>query len=843
MLEDSGLPHEFWGHAIDYAAYTRNLLPASNNRSMTRYQAFHGCSKPDVSRLRVFGSLAYVHVPKPRQTSKLNPRGTRAVFLGLAHESKGAYFLTSSNNKRNIVLSRDYKVFEAPLPATSAYKVITETLSGGDDAEPGEACMVCASTSSTVPSSMLLCDSCNAGYHYACLGLSGEPEGAWWCPVCAPEPDASDLIFNLPPSTTAAATPPSSGETDAPDPEPSSPVSSSISSVSAPDTDAPAMHNNDLFSSSSSSDGRSPPPPRYPPRNRAPPVRFNPSAMAAAAAAAAKRIAPAFLSKPAPALLPAEPANYLDALSRPDASRWVQAMNDELASLHSHATWEVTKLPPGVKPIPTKWVYAVKRAPDGSVARYKARLVAAGYRQRPGLDYTELYSPVAKSATMRVAFAFIAKHDYHMSTCDVKTAYLNAPLEETIFVTHAPGYNNFPPGTACKLNRSLYGLRQSGRCWYMRLSAELKTLGFTPASSDAGLFIRRDHGKVTFILCYVDDLIIAAATQALVDSIIAGLKKSFDIHDMGATSFYLGIDIKRDRASRSITISQQRYIQDVLARFEMTDAKTSSLPIQPTTQLSKTTGVPLEADDRALYPEIVGSLLYLSEKTRPDLAHSVGTLSKFMSCPTTAHLAAARNVLRYVLATPTLGITYSFTDQPTDNIHGFCDASFAGDTDDRRSTTGYVFMFGGGAVSWSSRRQPTIAASTCESEYQSASAATREALWLRILFNELGQPLTGPLPIGCDNQAAISLIKNPLSAARAKHIDVLHHFTRERVVMGLVSFAYIPTDEMIADSLTKLLSLPKFEFCRNAMVTVTEYHLCGRDSDHFDSSMHLACCS
>ena len=230
----------------------------------------------------------------------------------------------------------------------------------------------------------------------------------------------------------------------------------------------------------------------------------------------------------------------------------------------------------------------------------------------------------------------------------------------------------------------------------------------------------------------------AGSSPLLSDATAAGLlllpAANNSLHDLGPTTFYLGIEITRDRANRSITMSQSSYINDIVTRFEMGDAKHTTVPISPSAQLARTTGTPLDTASAHLYPEIIGSLLYLAMNTRPDIAHAVSSLAKFMSCPTSAHLAAARSVLRYVAGTPILGITYRFTGSSADQLTGYTDASFAGDLDNRRSTTGYVFLYGGAAITWNSRLQPTVAASTTEAEYQSCAAAAREALWLRSLL-------------------------------------------------------------------------------------------------------------
>jgi hypothetical protein len=243
------------------------------------------------------------------------------------------------------------------------------------------------------------------------------------------------------------------------------------------------------------------------------------------------------------------------------------------------------------------------------------------------------------------------------------------------------------------------------------------------------------------------------------------------------------------------------------------DAKTTGVPMSPSLKLTRD-GNPLDKD-KYHYSELIGSLLYMTVCTRPDIAQAVGALARYMSRPTEGHWLAAKHVLRYIASTQGIGICYT-RKKDESGLYGYCDSDFAGDTDTRRSTTGYAFMLGGGIISWSSHLQPTVAASTTEAEYMSAASATKEALWLRTLMNDLGKKIE-TVKIFCDNQATISLLKHPVSSARSKHIDVLHHFARERVARKEIEFKYIRTDEMVADVMTKALAENKFEKCRGQM--------------------------
>jgi hypothetical protein len=272
------------------------------------------------------------------------------------------------------------------------------------------------------------------------------------------------------------------------------------------------------------------------------------------------------------------------------------------------------------------------------------------------------------------------------------------------------------------------------------------------------------------------------------------------------------MDIIRDRANRTIKLAQGRLTADLLAKHNMQDnTKSLSTPLSTSTKLIKE-GEPLDRSTYG-YAQLVGSLMYLSVCTRPDISQAVGALARYMANPTTAHWQAAKAVLRYINGTADFGITFGPSNP---GLEAYCDADYAGDIDTRRSTTGYVFILNGGAISWSSRLQQTVAASTTEAEYMAAASATKEALWLRHLLRDLSVDLP-TINIKADNQSAIKLLKNPVFSMRSKHIDVIYHFARERVSRNEISFTYIKTDHMVADVLTKPVPATKFSYCRDAM--------------------------
>ncbi|KAG1654211.1 hypothetical protein FOA52_010588 [Chlamydomonas sp. UWO 241] len=516
--------------------------------------------------------------------------------------------------------------------------------------------------------------------------------------------------------------------------------------------------------------------PRRGERSRGPPIRYTPEAHSAV------------MTEP-PGL--SEPTTFKEATSaaNPYSSQWKQASDEEISSLMENGTWELCQLPNGFSVLPVRWVYKFKRDATGQVVRFKARVVAKGFKQVEGVDYLQTFAPCADKNSFRVVLAIACERDLEMEQLDIKTAVLNGKLEETIYMQQPPGYEVGGRDMVCRLKRTLYGLKQAPRAWYLKLSEELAKIGFFPSNADPCLFIMKSN-DFTAVIVHVDDMLVVGRPK-IVAHTKHMLSQAFTTTDMGPAAFYTGIDIERDREHRTLKLKQRRYTIDVIERFGLVDAKTKAQPISPTTKLSN-------------------CLLYLAVCTRPDISQTVGVLARYMSCPTTAHLEAAKQVLRYVSGTRNFGICYGNSGK----LVGFCDSDYAGDPDTRRSTSGIVFILNGGAVIWCSRVQPTVAASTLEAEYMSASLSAKDALWCRKILPELGLSCN-MVNINCDNQGALKLISNPIASQRSKHIDVIHHFVRDRVSRREICFHYVASEHNAADILTKPLTLVKFVYCRS----------------------------
>ncbi len=506
-----------------------------------------------------------------------------------------------------------------------------------------------------------------------------------------------------------------------------------------------------------------------------------------------------------------EPQTHAEAMRAPDAPQWKLAMDEEMASLQENSTWTLEQQPIGVRPIPAKWV--IKRKQDANIERYMARLVAKGFMQKEGIDYNEVFAPVSKHTTLRTLLSLAAAEDLELHQLDIKTAFLNGDLEDTIYMHQPEGYAEGGPSMVCRLRKSLYGLKQAPRAWNTRLKQELEGMGFIASGADAGLFTAQYKGNSIYILMYVDDILVAAKNLADINHIKARLTAIFDVRNLGEAKYFLGMSLDRNRQAKTLKMTQERLATELVHKHGRKEGRTKSVPMSTSIRLVQAEEDQLLNREEYHYSELVGSLLYLSVCTRPDISQAVGVLARHMAKPSMEHWTTTKAVLRYIAGTLTCGITSKQTDTP---VGGYRDADYAGDSDTRRSTSGFVFILNGGAISWNNRLQPTVAVSTTEAEYIASAQAVREALWLKKLLGDFGIKV-GATPICTDSQGALKLLKHPIASIRSKHIDVIHHFARDRVSRKEVSFAYCSTDEMVVDCLTKPLPISNFRFCLSGM--------------------------
>ena len=509
-----------------------------------------------------------------------------------------------------------------------------------------------------------------------------------------------------------------------------------------------------------------------------------------------------------------EPKTIEEATSSPEKSKWMEAMESEMQSLKENDVWELVELPKGRKTVGSKWVYKVKTGADGSVERYKARLVAQGYTQKFGTDYDETFCPVVRMESLRSLIALSVQFGLQLHQVDVTTAFLNGELEEEVYMQQPRGFVfEGKENLVCKLKKSIYGLKQSPRCWNTALDKQIKEMGFVQSTSDPCIYIDAG-GDIFFIGVYVDDIILASRDLGRIRKVKESLSRKFDIKDMGKLHYFLGMQVVQDQQTGDTWIGQPNYIENLLRNLCMQDSKPVSTPADASQKLVKATEEE-ECINQQQYQSIIGSLMYLSMSSRPDITYSVSTLARYSSRPNQQHWTALKRVLRYLKGTVKYGICY--TQKSSKECIGYSDADWAGDLGDRKSTSGYLYQISGGAVTWRSKKQSCVALSTAEAEYMALSSAAQEAVWLRQLTAELRSPPETATTIFEDNQSAIAMTKNPQFHGRAKHIAIKYHFIREQVQNGTIKLKYCPTSQMLADIFTKGLSRDQFCTLRSQM--------------------------
>ena len=513
-----------------------------------------------------------------------------------------------------------------------------------------------------------------------------------------------------------------------------------------------------------------------------------------------------------------EPSTVKQALSSNESKQWKAAMTSEIKSLQDNQVWDLVELPKGRRTVSCKWIFKKKLDADGNVERYKSRLVARGFTQKPGIDYDETFSPVVRFESIRTVIAVAAKNSLNLHQMDVKTAFLNGELEEDIYMQQPEGFvEKGKENYVCKLNRSLYGLKQAARCWNTALDNQLKAMKFSQCTSDPCIYLQEIEGTLFILAVYVDDIILGGACESLIKSIKAALSSRFAVTDMGKLHHFLGVKVVQNVGN--IWIGQAAYCKDLLVRFRMDQSNSTETPMDVSCRLLKS-----EADDEScskeMYQSAVGSLLYLSTRTRPDISFAVGNVARFNAQPNSTHWSAVKRILRYIKGTTNLGLLYVKGDGV---LVGYSDADWAGDHNDRKSTSGYVFQLSGAAVSWRSKKQSCVALSTAEAEYVALSSATQEAIWMKQLVSSILQERSEkPIVVYEDNKSAICMTKHQQFHGRSKHIDIRHHFVREKVAANEVEVRYCKSVDMIADILTKPLSAPKFNKLKSMLGMVLE---------------------
>ena len=452
----------------------------------------------------------------------------------------------------------------------------------------------------------------------------------------------------------------------------------------------------------------------------------------------------------------------------------------------------------------------IKRDEAGNIERYKARLVALGFLQKKGRDFAETFSPTPQVALLQTMLAIAAEKDLETDHVDIKTAFLNGDIDCELYI-------RLPDGSCRQLLKGLYGLKQAGRLWNKKFHHTLISLGFKRCQNDPCCYVLRDD---IVLIMHVDDCIIFGASKERIKRFKIDLAKVYKIKDLGPIKFALEWEIKRDRVARTLTINQMQNTLDVLKKFNMMNQRTASTPAFPNMTYSKIQ-CPKTEEEKLLmrktpYLQALGSLIYLSVSTRPDISQAVSVLAQYASNPGQIHWEGIVRIFKYLLGTAGYGLSYGHLIDDK-QLRGFSDASYGNCVDTRRSRYGGMLLVNNGPVEWTSKLTQIVTLSSMEAEYIGACELVRTAVWLRRCMGEVGFVQNNSTAVGYDNKSSIIFANEAMVQNRSKHIDTRYHYVREKIADKSVRLFYLPTKEMPADLLTKPLGVGPFEKCRKSM--------------------------
>jgi hypothetical protein len=590
-------------------------------------------------------------------------------------------------------------------------------------------------------------------------------------PPVSIDPPSGPIIADASPSTPSSSSSPGSppSSSDSPSTSPLCPFPFHYSRRSTvPDTPRDVSSSSSSDVSSSSDEIPSP----LPARQHCPPDRYSPSQYSLSVAL--------------------ELTSYWDAERHPE---WELAMAEEIAALEHTGTWDLISSPPGVRPITCKWVYKIKTRSDGSLERYKARLVARGFQQEQGRDYDETFASVAHMTIVRTLLAVASVRHWSVSQLDVQNTFLNGALREEVYMQPPPGYF-VPDGIVCHLRCSLYGLKQAPRTWFERFAYVVTAAGFSPSAHDPAMFVHISPRGRTLLLLYVDDMIITGDDSKYIAFVKARLRDQFVMTDLGPLRYFLEIEVSS--TSDGFSISQEKYIQDLLARAALRDEHTVETPMELNVQLHASDGDALP--DLTCYHHIIGSLVYLVV-THPDISYPVHFLSQFVSAPTTIHYSHLLHVMRYLRGTLTRRLFFPCSSSL--QLQAYSDATWVRDPMDIRSLSAYCVFLGGSLIAWKTKKQTAVSHSSVEAELRAMALLTTEVTWLRWLLTDFGISPTTPTTLLSHSTGAISIAHDPVKHELTKHIGVDAFYTHASAQDQVIALHYVTSELQLADFLQR----------------------------------------
>ncbi|CAI7878322.1 unnamed protein product [Closterium sp. NIES-54] len=511
-----------------------------------------------------------------------------------------------------------------------------------------------------------------------------------------------------------------------------------------------------------------------------------------------------------------EPKTLAEALSGPDAEKWKQSVKEEYDSLLENETWELCELPLGKNAISSKLIFRHKYGPDGELTRYKSRLVAKGFQQTKGKDFDEIFAPVGKGTTLRVMLGMAANCGWRIKQMDITTAFLNGIILEELYMQQPEGLDD-GSGRVCWLKKAIYGLKQAPRAWYHKLEETLLAGGFKKSGCDHSLFLLQEKEQFLMPLVYVDDILLFCKSSAMIERVEEMLEMQFKCSKMGDVKYYLGMHVERDLDKGVSRLHQRKYCEGLAEKYGLQDGGKPATPLPSGFTVEPCADEEVVGEsDRKLFHSMVGALNYAANHIRPDIAFATSRLASVVSRASHEQLEAAKRLVRYVSATTSVGLEYSAVRQRQQRgaadlgkgemlLTCYTDASFNSVKADGTSIGGYVCLFGGGAVSWCSKKQNEVGLSSCETEYMALHHGAKEVVWLRRLLVEIGVCQKEPTVILCDNESVEKLAKNACLHGLTKHIRQKWHWVR-RLLDKEVRMEIVKTHQQAADILTKRLA-------------------------------------
>ncbi|CAN7087854.1 unnamed protein product [Brassica rapa subsp. narinosa] len=803
MMFQANVPKKFWSDAVATACYLINRTPTLILKGQSPFEVLNK-HKPSLEHIRIFGCLCYVLIPGELR-NKLEARSTKAMFIGYSTTQKG--YKCYNPDTRRVLVSRDVKFVEErgyyeeqnkedlkdlTSERATTLRIILESIgvkvrqdqqgsgsnpgsqppNGGRSATPTSDHGGERSEPETTQES-----SGASGTHDQDVEVSEQQDGAEASQLG--EEEAVEVSTSVPQESGEES------QVEVEQPEPALRRSTRIRRDASNWVSTRVYYNAQAVEHPSQAVCSFA---QYPEEHCAFMVNLDENYI---------------------------PRSYEEAMMDKE---WKESVGAEAGAMIKNDTWYESELPKGKKAVTSRWIFTIKYKADGKVERKKSRLVARGFTQTYGEDYIETFAPVAKLHTIRIVLSLAVNLGWGLWQMDVKNAFLQGELEDEVYMHPPPGLEHLVKrGNVLRLKKAIYGLKQSPRAWYNKLSTTLNGRGFKKSELDHTLFTLTTSSGMIALLVYVDDIIITGSDKEGIIATKEFLKSMFEIKDLGEMKYFLGIEICRSK--EGLFMSQRKYTLDLLKGAGAYGGKTARMPMEDGYK------VPREGEiedskpyqDPKHYRKLVGKLIYLTI-TRPDICFAVNQVSQHMQVPKEHHWRMVERILMYLNGSPDQGVWMGCNGST--EVVGYCDADWAGDRADRRSTTGYCTFIGGNLVTWKSKKQKVVSCSSAEAEYRAMLKLTNELVWIKGILKHLEIDQATPMTMHCDNQAAIHIASNSVFHERTKHIEVDCHKVRQMIILGVILPCYTRSEDQLADVFTKAARQKTMEsihirFCPN----------------------------